>query len=284
MRVVNNTADPKAVVSPKMRTNVDILRNKQTVFSKNIRHFPSHHIQSLELFLPSAGITLRQALMGIKTSAEQQKSLFISADTDPWDRIMFTFHKRHEEEALSIIPVLPVYIAHQYGPRSWSWFNANAKEELTDYYYHPESGEIRCSDDKYYQDIVDENQWESKPESNKVQVEFSLAKWVVDINNMPTSNQYDDNGTVRSGLQSSVNENDSGVHSNTSDTATDTTSTNGGISTLTGDSEKDKLIELLKDKPNHLITDIINQLQSQEEAPTYSESRATERGSGPSQE
>ena len=60
----------------------------------------------------------------------------------------------------NIIPVLPIYLAHIYGAGAWSWFNQKAKVDLSDYYYDTNSGEIKCNEEKYIQDIVDENRWE----------------------------------------------------------------------------------------------------------------------------
>ena len=272
MRVVTNTADARTPVSPRMRTNTEILKNKQTVFQNSIMTLPNHYIQSLDLFLPSAGVSLRQAIMGIKTSSKQSQSLFISADSDSWGRTIFSFHKKNETEAINIVPVLPIYLAHHYGARSWSWFNQEAKDDLSDYYYDEKSGEIRCNEDKYIQEIVDENRWEDNEFGKKIsniQFDFSLAKWVVDVDNMATGNQYGDNGTVKTGMQSTDD----------TDPSTMTDQSPGGISTLTGESDRAKLLNILKHKSDSDIADFLLLI-----SPKDTESNLEDRNNGPSQE
>jgi hypothetical protein len=36
------------------------------------------------------------------------------------------------EEAVTLIPALPIIMAAQYGPKAWSWFNENAALETAD--------------------------------------------------------------------------------------------------------------------------------------------------------
>ena len=172
--------------------------------------------------------------MGIKTSAKENQSLFISTDADSWGRVIFTFHKNNATEAINIIPLLPIYLAHQYGPRAWSWFNQEAKNDLTEYYYDIDTGEIKCNEDQYVQDIVDEKRWEDNPEqsTNQIQIDFSLSEWVVDVENIAKGNQFNDNGTVKTANQSS--------DGNTTATTINSDNTTGGISTLTGESERDQ--------------------------------------------
>ena len=250
MRVVTNTADARSVVSPRMRTNTEILKKKQQAFSNNIKDLPSHHIQSLELFLPSAGVTLRQAIMGINISAKQPQSLFISVDADSWGRVIFTFHKKHMTEAVNIIPVIPVYLAHHYGARSWSWFTTEARDDIQDYYYDEPTGEIKSNEDQYVQDIVDETRWEDmEQDANQAKLDFSLSKWVVDVANIATGYQYGDNGTVKSGTST--------ITGMATDPTIDTDDTPGGISTLTGDSERDKVIQLLQNTSETTITEML---------------------------
>ena len=242
MRVVTNTSDPRSAVSPRMRINAETLRSKQRMFENSIQTLPSHYIQSLDLFLPSIGTSLRQAIMGIKTSASTSKSLFISTDTDSWGRVIFTFHKSKDTEAASIIPVLPVYLAHHYGARAWSWFNQEAKEELADYFYDEESGEIKCQEDQYSQELIDEDRWESLDDNEKqIQVDFSLAQWVVDIDQQATGNQYDDNGTVKTSDQTTT------AGTSKPDTAKTTVITEEGLSSIT-DESKDNIINILLNK------------------------------------
>ena len=235
MRIVPVTSDPRTPVTPKLRAQAHALKNKQKVFAKNIRTMSNHYIQSLDLYIEACKMSFRQAVMSIKTSVSAKNNLFIATDTDYTGNVVFTFHKDYANEAISIIPVLPVYLAHLYGPRAWGWFNADAKSDLQGYYFDESTGEILSHEGAYTEEILQEGMWmtedDLKTEGAKL-FEFSLSEWF--INSAPNkTNAYNDNGTVKSGVTVSFA---GDVSASTGDipTLTSTTASSAkGLSTLT---------------------------------------------------
>ena len=65
MRIVPVTSDPRTPVTPKIRAQAYVLKNKQHVFTKNIRTMSNHYIQSLDLYIEACKISLREAIMSI---------------------------------------------------------------------------------------------------------------------------------------------------------------------------------------------------------------------------
>ena len=134
-----------------------------------------------------------------------------------------------------------------------------------DYYYDDPSGEIKCREDQYIQNLVDENRWENDTQQKQVNIDFSLSKWVIDIENLPTGNQYGDNGTVKTASPSTDG---SSTHP-----TSDSSRTPGGISTLTEESDRDKLSSLLQNTSDKVIADILKRLTK---PPSVSEPGETE--------
>jgi hypothetical protein len=64
------------------------------------------------------------------------KPLFTAVSEESWSsRVTFLFHKDSMEEAVTIIPALPIIMAAKYGPKAWCWFNEHAKIEMAGWFY-----------------------------------------------------------------------------------------------------------------------------------------------------
>jgi hypothetical protein len=96
-------------------------------------------------------VTLRQILLGVKTSSNWKWPLFVSVDHD--DRrggITALYHKDNAAEAATLISYLPIILDARYGSIVWNWFTAECRGEL--------EGSVRFDDDTGQ--IVDLNQEE----------------------------------------------------------------------------------------------------------------------------
>jgi hypothetical protein len=69
--------------------------------------------------------------MGMRSGENPEKSIFLTIK-DGGTQATFTFHKRVEEEARYMVTVLPIMLQHLYGPRIWTWFTDEAKQETSD--------------------------------------------------------------------------------------------------------------------------------------------------------
>jgi hypothetical protein len=117
------------------RQNVKILKNKQKIFLERTSRLSSGAIQGLDYVEPTIGITLRQAVMDIR-SQETKAPLFIAVNEENWSsRVTFLFSEDRMDKAVTLIPALPIIMAAHYGPRAWSWFNENAALETAGWFY-----------------------------------------------------------------------------------------------------------------------------------------------------
>lgn len=166
MRFAPNTADTCQPVTIHTRNSVKILKNKQKVFLETLGRLSSGAIQGLDYVEPSLGITLRHAVMDICSQIDG-KPLFISVNEEDWSsRVTFLFPETSMEEAVTMIPALPIIMATKYGPRAWSWFNEHAKVETAGWFYDEATGAV-CSDEDIKTDkIVKEYEGNSDLESD----------------------------------------------------------------------------------------------------------------------
>ena len=205
--------------------------------------------------------------MSIKMSKSASNNLFIAVDTDYSGNVVFTFHKDYENEAINIIPVLPIYLEFNYGPRAWGWFNADAKEDLSGYYYDKNTGEILSNESGYTDQILTEDMWQTEDDhtSSKGKIfEFSLSEWF--INDKPnTTNVYNDNGTVKSGM-SKQDDTSTATEETTPSTTEGKATSMDGLSSLTQDSSV-RLGEALHGLTSNQIEILIKSITLEKENP-----------------
>ena len=201
MRFVPNIADPRYPVTSGTKSNIKILRGKQKSFLKNIRKQKSHTIQGLDFFIEEVNATLRQVIMGMRSSEDVEKTLFMSAEDDGGTRVTFTFHKRFEDEARHMVTVLPIMLQHLYGARVWSWFTEEAKAETSGWIYDKELGRVVSPDENYTAEMLNDSDWdddsiEETEEQDLTRPTFKMNPKII-LDRPAKSNHYNDNGTVK---------------------------------------------------------------------------------------
>jgi hypothetical protein len=210
MRFAPNTADIRQPVTIHTRQNVKILKNKQKIFLERTARLSSGAIQGLDYVEPSIGITLRQAVMDIR-SQETSLPLFIAVSEDNWSsRVTFLFTEDRMDEAVTLIPALPIIMAAQYGPRVWSWFNEDAVSETAGWFYDVDTGVVCSEEDRqtsaiineeYESDSEDDEGSASPPMGTKMDLSFLSGGITARIG----TNTYGDSGTINTAaLQSST--------------------------------------------------------------------------------
>jgi basic membrane lipoprotein Med (substrate-binding protein (PBP1-ABC) superfamily) len=158
-------------------------------------------IQGLDYVEPSLGITLHQAVMDI-CSQENGSPLFITVNKETWSlRITFLFPEDQMEEAVTLVPALPIIMVAKYGPHAWSWFNEDGKSEMAGWLYDQKIGVICLEEDKQTTDIVQE--YDGNSDSNDedmcvpaIGVKMDLALLSEGIKGCLGSTTYSDNGTI----------------------------------------------------------------------------------------
>jgi hypothetical protein len=199
MRFAPNTADIRQPVTIHTRQNVKILKNKQKIFLERTARLSSGTIQGLDYVEPTIGITLRQAVMDIR-SQETKAPLFIAVNEETWSsRVIFLFPEDRMEEAVTLIPALPIIMAAQYGPKAWSWFNENAALETAGWFYDVDAGVVRSDEDLQTSAIVQEydggsdSDDEASPMGTKMELSFLTGGLQA---RMGQNNNYGDAGTI----------------------------------------------------------------------------------------
>jgi hypothetical protein len=200
MRFIPNIADARYPVTAGTRSNIRVLRSKQKSFMKNIKTHKSNTIQGLDYYIEEIELTLRQVIMGIRTTTEEDKSVFISVEAAGGTSAVFTFHKNNSDEARQLVTALPIVLEMKYGPRIWTWFTEDAKAETSGWFFDKTLGKIVSPDEQYTKDILDDSDWDDdsieEQEEDEPLQRFSFDNKIV-LNTPAKSNHYGDNGSVK---------------------------------------------------------------------------------------
>jgi hypothetical protein len=200
MRFIPNIADARYPVTAGTRANIRVLRSKQKSFLKNIRTHKSNTIQGLDYYIEEYDVTLRQVIMGIRTSTDIDKAVFISVEDAGGTSAIFTFHKNNADEARQLVTSLPIVLEMKYGARIWTWFTEDAKAETSGWFYDEKLGKIVSPDEQYTKDLLDDSDWdddsiEEQDEEEPTQ-RFTFDNKII-LNAPAKSNHYGDNGSVK---------------------------------------------------------------------------------------
>jgi hypothetical protein len=183
------------------RSNIRVLHSKQKLFIKNIKTHKSNTIQGLDYYIEEYEVTLRQMKMGIRTSMDDDKSVFIPVKDAGNISAVFTFHKKNLDKARQLVTALPIVLEMKYGPRIWTWFTEDAKAETPGWFFDKQLGKIVSPDKQYMKDILEDSDWdddliEEQDEDEPLQ-RFSFDNKIV-LNAPAKSNHCDgDNGSVK---------------------------------------------------------------------------------------
>jgi hypothetical protein len=200
MQFIPNIADARYPVTTGTRSNIRVLRRKQKSFIKNIKTHKSNTIQGLDYYIEEYEVTLRQVIMGIITSTDEEKSVFISVEDASGTSAVFTFHKNNSDEARQLVSALPIVLEMKYGPRIWTWFTEDAKAKTLGWFFDKKLGKIVSPDEQYMKDILKDSNWdndsiEEQDEDEPLQM-LSFDNKIV-LNVPAKSNHYGYNGSVK---------------------------------------------------------------------------------------
>jgi hypothetical protein len=98
--------------------------------------------------------------MNWRSAKEPAKLLFLHVEQD-YDQTTIFFHSRFDTEARQLVPLLPLILEQQYGPRAWNWFYDLAKDFLGGYEYDLDTQKVTMKEEDINAD-VDKN-WEQSP-------------------------------------------------------------------------------------------------------------------------
>ena len=210
VRFIPCATDESIVISQQGRLMAQRARVKQQKFIKRTCIMSSEEIVGLDYVLPSKNISLRQALMALRSRSDPTRSLFLMVEED-WDdpgRVRFLHHESEEAECMEMIPALGLVMAKELGtPKAWTWFSKKMAEDCKGFEYDPAKGiydpndqqavrddELHCWDSLLGEDSDDEMIY---PAGTSI---IANPGRMSNLNfGSEKTNRYDDNGTLHSG-------------------------------------------------------------------------------------
>mgnify|MGYP000662507752 CR=1 FL=1 len=148
MRFVPNTTDQRFITTASTRKKVESSVRKQRLFVANVASSVSYIISDLDYYEAQSNMTLRQALMQMRSKAFPARNLFLAIDTS-WNSkfVSFLFKKDLAGEVNAILPALPLVLQAKLGAEVWNWFNDDAQQNTAGYWWDPKRGVRAQGDD-----------------------------------------------------------------------------------------------------------------------------------------
>jgi hypothetical protein len=231
MRFIPNILDTRFITTTETKQKVRKAVGKQKKFLASVETAISYSIIGLDYLQPQIKMTLREIVMGMRSFQSPDKNLFINVDEQHNSHIVnFVFHQDRTEEAMMVIPALPIVLQAKFGARVWDWFNEEAKIQAEDYFWDTKKG-LQSKEDEALALQLEEwdGEWDNEEDEDEdeglTRVDFEQFKIVTD---QPGKNQfYDDSKPVASFGTEKVRDDDSETDQDmTSPTSTLTTETN----------------------------------------------------------
>jgi hypothetical protein len=149
MRFIPNILDKRFITTDATRKKVENSVKKQRLFTTNVSSAISYIISDLDYFESTAGTTLRQALMQMRSKKSPERNLFLAVDTS-WNGafVSFLFKKDLDAEVNAILPALPLVLQHKMGASVWNWFNEEARTNTAGYWWCPRKGVRAVGDEE----------------------------------------------------------------------------------------------------------------------------------------
>jgi hypothetical protein len=127
------TAEAKQAYIRSLRKHIRFMQSTKTHSSYNIVGLDTQ-VSGL------GGYSLREAIMRIKSSSNVH--LFVAVDWSPErDSVTFAFRKELEDEAMTMISALPIFLIAYFKSRLiWTWFSPEAQISESEYRWDSERG------------------------------------------------------------------------------------------------------------------------------------------------
>jgi hypothetical protein len=149
MRFIPNILDKRLITTDATRKKVKNSVKKQRLFTTHVSIAISYIISDLNYFDSTAGTTLRQALMQMRSKKSPERNLFLAVDTS-WNGafVSFLFKKDLDAKVNAILPALPLVLQHKMGASIWDWFNEEARTNTAGYWWCPRKGVHAVGDEE----------------------------------------------------------------------------------------------------------------------------------------
>jgi hypothetical protein len=199
-RFVPYTMDSRFITTPKTAQNVERMKSKQQRFNDKTQTARNFTIIGLDYMCPDLDVTLREVIMGLRSSSEPDRNLFVAVDQmSNYTSVILAFHEDFEQEALTAIPALPIILEAKLGPHVWQWFNEDARDYAVGYHWDKDRGLVSAEDERT-DAILDEwgsdnDDLDSDDDAPQQPSRIEVAAFGL-VLATPGRNQYNDNYSV----------------------------------------------------------------------------------------
>jgi hypothetical protein len=142
--------------------------------------------------------------MGMRSTKDEEKSLFISIKDDGGARAYFDFHIPHqvEQEARNTITILSIMLEHICRARIWTWLANKAKAETCSWVYNTKQGHVVSPNKMYTMAMITNWDWDNDSiEKRTKKLNQQYQNHVSSLQNSTRqtrkNNHYNDNGPVK---------------------------------------------------------------------------------------
>lgn len=143
IRFIPNTSDSRFITTQKTKDRIIKCISKQKLFFESTRTAKNYSIIGLDNYIPAIGVTMRQAIMGLQSSSQEDRNLFLVVDKQTiTNTVVFAFYKDLESEANTAIFALPLILEWNYDAVIWKWFTDKACVTSEGFKYVPNKGII----------------------------------------------------------------------------------------------------------------------------------------------
>jgi hypothetical protein len=176
------------------------MKSKQQRFNDKTQTARNFTIIGLDYMCPDLDVTLREVIMGLRSSSEPDRNLFVAVDQmSNYTSVILAFHEDFEQEALTAIPALPIILEAKLGPHVWQWFNEDARDYAVGYHWDKDRGLVSAEDERT--DAIldewgsDDDDLDSDDDAPQQPSRIEVAAFGL-VLATPGRNQYNDNYSV----------------------------------------------------------------------------------------
>ncbi len=200
LRFIPHILDNRFITTDKSALLTTKMKNKQKRFLQQTTFTATNGILGLDYVIPSLHVSLRQALMSIRSKEDPDKNVFVSVDG--WgDQVRFAFNMNIADEAERLIPALPIFLEATLGPAVWTWFSDQVQRDCSDFEWDPENGIVDRQNGNSQGMLGEDDSIESdniSDDAERLDIEFNESSAKIFSLNLGNfgPNQYEDGGSV----------------------------------------------------------------------------------------
>ena len=198
LRFIPDTLDTRFVTTLKNKTKIQRCEEKQKAFLQNSSTALNYTICGLDEYNPLAGMSLRKLIMGIRSTQQPERNLFLNVDkmTDK-SHVLFAFHNDFTDEARLVVSALPVLVTAKLpdNPSIWNWFTKEAQTIVSGYHWDDKAGIVETVS-RLNLGFGDDSDDDDEP--NVAKVTGNRVAFDINVNRKGRTELDDDGSTVKS--------------------------------------------------------------------------------------